>query len=313
MTIVFKLSNNIKKDVINFYSDFLRDKTPPYAVFQAKCEDTIITLYESGKLMFQGPNADIDARLWKEMEKKKNHLNIDITDSSSKKDKDKKEENSEKKKYTYKSTIGSDEVGTGDVFGPIIVTSSFIHKDDIAYLKELGVTDSKKLTDDKILKIAPILMKKVSYDSACLDNKTYNEKHSSTFNMNKMKAILHDKVLKKTLSKNSNYDYIIIDQFVNKKKYYEYLNGFNPLFGITFLTKAEDYVVSVAVSSIISRYLFLKEIDKISKDVGFEILKGANDKVYNQVKVIYEKYGKEKLTKICKMNFKGIDETINSQ
>ena len=43
-----------------------------------------------------------------------------------------------------KRTIGSDEVGTGDYFGPIVVTASYVTKEDIPYLEELGVKDSKK-------------------------------------------------------------------------------------------------------------------------------------------------------------------------
>ena len=78
MTIVFKVSENIKKKMIAYYEDKKREKTPPYAVFQADEADTIITLYESGKAMFQGTSADIDANLWIEMEKKLNNRTIDI-------------------------------------------------------------------------------------------------------------------------------------------------------------------------------------------------------------------------------------------
>ena len=59
MTIVFKVSDNIKDKMIKYYQDLKRDKTPPYAIFQAQEADTIITLYESGKVMFQGISADI--------------------------------------------------------------------------------------------------------------------------------------------------------------------------------------------------------------------------------------------------------------
>jgi ribonuclease HIII len=54
MTIVFKVSDNVKEKMIKYYNDKKRDKTPPYAIFQAEEADTIITLYESGKAMFQG-------------------------------------------------------------------------------------------------------------------------------------------------------------------------------------------------------------------------------------------------------------------
>ena len=52
------------------------------------------------------------------------------------------------------SSVGSDEVGTGDYYGPIVVTASYVDKSMIPFLIDLGVRDSKKLTDEKILKIA---------------------------------------------------------------------------------------------------------------------------------------------------------------
>ena len=52
MTIVFKVSDNIKEEMIKYYQDKKRSKTPPYAIFQADEADTNITLYESGKVVF---------------------------------------------------------------------------------------------------------------------------------------------------------------------------------------------------------------------------------------------------------------------
>ena len=61
-------------------------KTPPYAVFQAEEAGTIITLYESGKVMFQGISADIDANMWRDMEA---HLNNGKMPEEKKKKKEK--------------------------------------------------------------------------------------------------------------------------------------------------------------------------------------------------------------------------------
>ena len=93
MTIVFKVSDNVKEKMIKYYEDLRRDKTPPYAVFQAEEADTIITLYESGKAMFQGISADIDANIWIDLERKLNNRIIDIKTG---KDKNKSEKNNER-------------------------------------------------------------------------------------------------------------------------------------------------------------------------------------------------------------------------
>ena len=186
--IVFKVSNNIKEKMIDYYDLLKRDKTPPYALFQAEEGGTIITLYESGKVVFQGISADIDANMWKDQEKFLNNRNID--EEIKEKDTHKND-----KSYYYYSAIGSDEVGTGDYFGPIVVTATFVDKKDINFLEELRITDSKKMTDEKILRCAPIIMKKIPYATFTLSNKKFNELSSKGFNMNKIKAILHNKVL----------------------------------------------------------------------------------------------------------------------
>ena len=171
MNIVIKVSDETAKKMIEYYKDKLRDKTPPYAIFQAQEEDTIITLYESKKCMFQGTSAFVDANMWKEI------------------DGQEKESKEEDKKYYNVTSIGSDEVGTGDYFGPIVVTAAYVKKDDINFLEDLGIKDSKKLTDEKIIEIVPKLIKKIKYKSTILTNDEYNKKYSNNVNMNKIKIV----------------------------------------------------------------------------------------------------------------------------
>ena len=91
MTIVFKASKKLMEKMTEYYMDTKRDKTPPYAVFQAEEADTIITLYESGKVMFQGVSADVDANMWADIEYKLTGNKIDINEPQKKKEKEKKE------------------------------------------------------------------------------------------------------------------------------------------------------------------------------------------------------------------------------
>ncbi len=306
MNIVFNISDNVKKKVISYYMDKRKEKTPPYAVFQAQDADTIITLYESGKIMFQGISADIDANLWIEMEKNLNNRIIDINNKS------KKEKVEEKKDsfFCNYSTIGSDEVGTGDFFGPIVVTASYVSKDNIPFLLDLGVKDSKKLTDEKIVKIAPEIIKKIPYVTLVLDNEKYNNNYSDELNMNKIKAILHNKALVSLIKKdNYSYNKIIIDQFVYPKKYFEHIqNVKEKVINITFMTKAEDKCLSVAATSIISRYTFLLKLKELENELKMTIPKGAGAVVDEIGIEIVKKYGINKLKQIAKMNFKNTEK-----
>ncbi len=311
MTISFKVSEATKKEMIEHFKDLRRDKTPAYAIFQADEEDTVVTLYESGKVVFQGVSADIDANFWKETEK---ILTGKMPEDNTKKDK-KKEEDLDTTDYYNISSIGSDEVGTGDYFGPIVVTASYVSKDKISYLEELGVRDSKKITDDKIMKIAPELIKNIPHQTIILTNEEYNKWQEKGYNMNKIKTILHNRVIL-SLLKQDNYmiDMVVIDQFTSPRSYYGYLKDMNENVyrKITFTTKAEDKCLSVGCSSIISRYIFLNEMEKLSKSIDKVLPLGASTVVDEAGKNIVNKYGKDILNKIAKTNFKNTEKILNN-
>ncbi len=300
MNIVIKVNEETKQKMIEYYKDKVRDKKIPYAIFQAQEEDTVITLYESGKAMFQGTSADVDAAMWGTVQQN--------TKESQ------EEEKKKNAKYHNCSSVGSDEVGTGDYFGPIVVTAAYVKKEDVERLEKLGVGDSKKITDDKIKKITPELIKIVKYRSMIVTNKEYNEKYTKELNMNKIKAILHNKVLYQLINEEKpNIDYIVVDEFARENRYYEYLNGIpNIQRNITFMTKAEDKNLAVASASIISRYIFLKEFDKLSDSVHIPLPKGAGHDVDKIGEEIVEKYGEEKLQEIAKVNFKNTDRILHT-
>lgn len=300
-TVVFKVSGETREKLIEYYKDKKRDKVIPYVVFQAVDLDTVVTLYESGKVMFQGTSADIDASMWMEM------AGIEKTEA--------KKEKIDHSKYYNCSSVGSDEVGTGDYFGPIVVTSCYVPKDKIKVVEDLGIKDSKKLTDEKILKIAPKLAKEVKYKSLILSNKEYNEKHTDNhYNINKIKAIMHNRVLWQMIhEENPIYDYIIVDEFAKEKRYYSYIEG-NPQIqrDITFMTKAEDKNLAVASASVISRYIFLKEFDKMCDKYHIPFPKGAGKDVDKIGEEFVEQYGEEKLNEVAKLNFQNTTRILKT-
>lgn len=300
MNIVIKVNDEIKEKMIEYYKDKKRDKDIPYVIFQAQEEDTVITLYESGKVMFQGKSADVDAAMW----------GVALENTKEKQEERKKADT----KYYNCNSVGSDEVGTGDYFGPIVVTATYVRKEDIPFLEQLGVGDSKKIDDAKILKMAPEIAKKVKYRSVILSNPEYNEKYTKDINMNKIKAILHNRVLYQLMQEEKpEIDYIIVDEFAREARYYEYLQGVSNIQrNITFMTKAEDKNLAVACASIISRYIFLKEFDKLCDNVSLPLPKGAGKDVDKIGEELVEKYGKDKLQEIAKYNFKNTDRILHT-
>lgn len=301
-TVTVKLSENTMKKMEKYFEDKKRPKTPPYAVFQADEFDTTVTLYQSGKAVFQGISADIDANIWKETEKRLNPLKkVDYKDTSKNKE--------VKSDFNYYSnSIGSDEVGTGDFFGPIVVSGTYVSKENIPFLESLGVKDSKKMTDAEIIRVVPQIIKKIPYSTRILNNREYNQKYSKDVNLNTIKAVLHNKVLIDMTEKYSA-NYVVVDQFTYPSTYFKYLEKVPDVYrNITFMTEAEDKCLSVACASLISRYVFIKEMDKISKSVGFSIPKGAGKQVDEAGIKIANQSGFETLNEYAKMNFKNAEK-----
>lgn len=302
--ISFKVSEKTQEMMTEELSWCMRPTTPQYAKWQAKDGDTVITLYESGKVVFQGKDADLSSDFWITTEKiNSGKVDVKKTDTSKKKN----DEYVDPKIYNS-SSIGSDEVGTGDYFGPIVVCASFVSKDNISFLEELGVKDSKKLTDIKILEIVPTILEKIPHEVYILSNKEYNDKITK-FNLNKIKALLHNHVLFNLKNKVINYDNIIVDEFAKEYVYYSYLKEKqNIVRGIKFFTKGESKHLSVAVASLIARYYFLLEYQKLEKELNMIIPKGASTKVDEIGKIIIDKYGINKLNEIAKLNFKNTEK-----
>ena len=307
ITKVLVVSDKTKQMMIDYFTEFKREKTPNYAILQADDGDTVVTLYESGKAVFQGKDADLAADFWIETEKI-NSGSAKVTSSEDKKDK----KEIERKIPLRINSIGSDEVGTGDYFGPIVVTACYVTKENIDFLLELGVKDSKKMTDSDILRVVPEVIKRIPYNTYILNNTKYNELYNEDMNMNKMKAILHNKVLSFFADKfKYPRDYAVVDQFENPRSYYNHLKDATfKVYGITFLTKAEDQCLSVACASIISRYIFLSEMNKISKEINMTLPKGAGDNVDSFALEVIKKYGKDKLKEIAKLNFKNTERIL---
>ncbi len=210
--------------------------------------------------------------------------------------------------------IGSDEVGTGDLFGPICVCAAYVRKQDIKRLKSLGVDDSKRLNDAQIMELGKILIKEFEYSQLSLNNEKYNELVDKKMNMNEMKAKMHNRVLFNLHKKHCDVENILVDEFVNEDKYYKYVFFEQEVVrGITFKTKGETYFPSVAVGSIIARYSFIQHMNLLSEKYGMKIPYGASQKVTEFAKEFVKKFGIAEFNKVCKKNFVNYKEVIEAK
>jgi ribonuclease HIII len=205
--------------------------------------------------------------------------------------------------------IGSDEVGTGDFFGPICVCASYVELKDLERISELKITDSKKMEDAYILSIGPTLIHEFAYSQLSLPNEKYNAVHDE-FNMNAIKAKMHNRC-DLNLLKDHPDAILYQDQFAEAGLYYHYLEKEKEVArGITFHTKGESLFPSVALASVIARYSFLRKMQELSNKYGVEIPFGASEEVTSFALYFKEKFGLAELDKIVKKNFANYKKII---
>ena len=284
----YKIDLETKQKIENFYLDYKMPNDGDYICFFAKVDNLTITIYESKKgykVVFTGKNALYEAKIFNpdaEISESKSERKIDFIDLN--------------------NQCGSDEVGFGDFFGPLVVVGVYF---DSSLTKKLdSIKDSKKLTDEFILSFVPTIIKNVTFSKLTVHNEKYNSLIKKGYNMNQIKAMLHNRVLLNLQKRKPDCKTFYIDQFCDEKLYYNYLKNEKEIVrNITFKTKGESYYPSVALASMIARYCFLQEMDVLSKKYNMNFPKGASKTVDEFATVFIQKYSLEELKKVCKTNF----------
>lgn len=297
--IVLLIPTNVQKEVMSYYSSYYVERKAPGVIFAAKLSDTAITMYKSGKLMFQGGGAEREAAHWG------HEQSAAVTTGVAAKIGAKGDVLPEG--FAAMSILGSDETGTGDYFGPITVAAVYVPTSKIELVNELGVKDSKMLTDDYMRQIAPHLRAACEHSVLVLRNEKYNTMQAKGYSQGKMKALMHNQALKHVLTKIApeKPDHILIDQFAERGVYYNYLKNEQEVVQdrVLFSTKAEQLHVAVATASILARASFLKEMDRLSEQAGVELLKGASGKVDQLAARIWKQQGEDFLRSMTKWHF----------
>ena len=268
----FPITSEKADELMAFYLPYQKLNNGEYIVFQAEYSGVIITIYRDKKnkhkVVFMGDGALTEAKKWN-IEAEAKEAKAALNGGWLCKD----------------NQIGSDEVGVGDFLLPVIVVAAFVRGKDLKELESFGVKDSKKLTDEKIREIAPLLLKKFFVSKLALPNEHYNELIEQGENLNSIKAKMHNRALLNMFKKFPDTKNIFVDQFVAESKYFGYLNDpkEQKVLNITFKTKGESYYPCVALASCIARYAFLLEKDALDKKYKMNFPFGASSKVNEEV------------------------------
>lgn len=270
---------------LEHYQTSLAPSKNPYIRYFLRLPQATVSIYTSGKVLLQGEGS----------EKYASFFGYQVL---------------EENRGQNFPLIGTDEVGNGSYFGGLAVVASFVIPDQHDFLRNLGVGDSKTLTDQKIRQIAPILKEKIQHQALLLSPSKYNEVIGDRYNAVSVKVALHNQAIYLLLQKGVQPEKIVIDAFTSAKNYDKYLaqeaNRFsNP---ISLEEKAEGKYLAVAVSSIIARDLFLENLENLGRELGYQLPSGAgtaSDKVASQ---ILQAYGMQGLNFCAKLHFKNTEK-----
>ena len=279
-----------KRAEIQAFVQKYRDKLVPsknqYIQYLLKLNQATVSIYTSGKVLFQGEKAAHYAAFFGQQVEETTDTTQNV------------------------ALIGTDEVGNGSYFGGLAVVASFVSPEQHTFLRKLGVGDSKVLTDLKIRQLAPILKKEIQYQALLLSPEKYNEVVASGYNAVSVKVALHNQAIYLLLQKGLRPEKIVIDAFTSQQNYDKYLqnekNHFpNP---VSLIEKAEGKFLAVAVSSIIARDLFLENLENLSQELGYTLPSGAGSKSDQVASQILQAYGMAGLQHTAKLHFKNTEK-----
>ena len=165
------------------------------------------------------------------------------------------------------------------------------------YFLDLGIKDSKKLTDKKMLNLAVEIKKISPHSIIAISNSKYNELYASMKNLNRLLAWGHARAIENILQ-NHSCEYALSDKFGDERLIQSALMKNGRSIRLEQMCKAESDI-AVAAASVLETY-------------GVKFQKGCSGLVKDGAKIFIEKHGPEKLKDVCKTHFRTYNEVLNS-
>jgi len=198
--------------------------------------------------------------------------------------------------------IGIDESGKGDYFGPLVIAAVFVDATTQNELTLMQVRDSKKISDGRILDMAPDIRMICPHSIIAIGPQRYNELYAKIHNLNRLLAWGHAKALE-TLLDRVTCGCAIADQFGDERLILNALQEKGRTIVLKQRHKAESDL-AVAAASILARAEFLQRLKRLSTEIGTTLPKGASPAVELAGRMIVKKHGKERLGSVAKLHFK---------
>ena len=204
--------------------------------------------------------------------------------------------------------IGIDESGKGDYFGPLVIAAVFVTpalEQDLALMQ---VRDSKKISDGRILELAPDIRLLCPHSLVAIGPQRYSELYADIKSLDRLLAWGHARALENLLQQ-VECDLAIADQFGDERLILNALQVKGKQIRLVQRTKAESDL-AVAAASILARAEFLQRLDRLSQELNTTLPKGASPAVELAGRMVVKKYGRDRLGTVAKLHFKTTKQVL---
>lgn len=209
-----------------------------------------------------------------------------------------------------KGRLGTDESGKGDYFGPLVIAGVFLPEEQEEVLFELGVKDSKRFSDNRVRELAGLIKKGYTHSIVAIGPEKYNSLYTKLRNLNRILAWAHSRVIENLLEE-VNCKLAITDQFGDKAFVLNALMKRGKSIELIQRPRAEEDL-AVAAASILARAEFLTRLYFLSKDIEFDLPKGASPLVEEAGLKLVKAHGVQVLDKVAKKHFKNTARILSS-
>jgi len=271
----------------------------PYQVFLARKPGSAVNLYTNGKIVFGGTDEStikiihehaiaLGASTIEKPERKLKPLEVSGT------------------------RIGTDEVGKGDYFGPLVVAGVLANNEVEKQLKELGIKDSKSLSDTTISNLAYETRRicgRKRFEEVWINPLKYNILYEKMKNINRILGWAHARVIENLLANGIDCHKAIADQFGDPAYIKHALMAKGKQIELIQIPKAERDI-AVAAASVLARDVFIRKLEELGDSYLMKFPKGSTH-VIEFGKKLVQIHGMSILGNVAKLHFRTTSQITN--
>ena len=197
--------------------------------------------------------------------------------------------------------IGTDEAGKGDYFGYLVVAAVFVEPPQHDALRQMGVRDSKHMSDGAVRKAAKAVKAALPFDVVRISPRRYNEMYQEVRNLNHILAWGHARAVENLLER-CPARLVLSDQFGDEQWLRDALMQKGRQVTLVQTPRAEQDA-AVAAASVLARAVFLETLEQLSRRIGVTLPKGSTH-VIEVARQLYRRGGEALLGEVAKLHFR---------